>query len=39
MGRYAEAFNNSLADPEAFWGEAARDIEWYQTPTIVLDSS
>ena len=39
MGRYAEAFNNSLADPGAFWGEAARDIEWYQTPTIVLDSS
>ena len=39
MGRYAEAFNKSLADPEAFWGEAARDIEWYQAPTVVLDGS
>jgi propionyl-CoA synthetase len=39
MGRYAEAFNKSLADPEAFWGEAARDIEWYHAPTVVLDGS
>jgi propionyl-CoA synthetase len=39
MGRYTEAFNKSLADPEAFWGEAARDIEWYQAPTVVLDGS
>ena len=39
MGRYAEAFNKSLADPEAFWGEAARNIEWYQAPTVVLDGS
>ena len=39
MGRYAEAFNQSLADPEGFWGEAAKDIDWYQPPTQVLDRS
>ena len=33
MGRYAEAFHRSLADPEGFWGEAAKDIDWYQAPT------
>ena len=39
MGRYAEAFNRSLADPEGFWGEAAKDIDWYKAPTQVLDVS
>ena len=36
MGRYAEVFDRSLADPQAFWGEAAKDIDWYQAPTVVL---
>jgi len=39
MGRYADAFHRSLADPEGFWGEAAKDIDWYQAPTVVLDAS
>jgi propionyl-CoA synthetase len=39
MGRYAAAFDRSLADPEGFWGEAARDIDWYTAPTRVLDAS
>ena len=39
MGRYAEVFSRSLADPEGFWGEAAQDIDWYQAPTVVLDAS
>jgi propionyl-CoA synthetase len=39
MGRYAEAFQRSLADPEGFWGEAAKDIDWYTAPTQVLDAS
>ena len=39
MGRYAEAFNRSLADPEGFWGEAAEAIDWYRAPTQVLDAS
>jgi propionyl-CoA synthetase len=39
MGRYAEAFHRSLADPEGFWGEAARGIDWYTAPAQVLDAS
>jgi propionyl-CoA synthetase len=37
MGAYQQAFRRSLADPEAFWGEAARLIDWYRQPTAVLD--
>ena len=39
MGRYAEEFHRSLADPDGFWGEAARAIDWYREPTTVLDAS
>jgi propionyl-CoA synthetase len=39
MGRYAEEFHRSLADPQGFWGEAAKDIDWYRAPTVVLDDS
>src|ERR1700722_11557630 len=39
MGRYAEAFQQSLADPERFWGAAASAIAWHRQPTVVLDKS
>ena len=39
MSRYEQEFRRSLADPEGFWGEAAKDIDWYQAPTVVLDRS
>ena len=39
MSRYAQEFDRSLSDPEGFWADAARDIDWYQTPTVVLDRS
>src|SRR6201986_989883 len=39
MGRYAEEFYRSLADPDSFWGDAAKGIEWYRAPTVVLDAS
>ena len=39
MGAYADAYRTSLADPSAFWGAAARDIEWYRPPVTVLDDS
>ena len=39
MSRYAQDFQRSLADPEGFWADAARDIDWYQAPTVVLDRS
>ena len=39
MGAYQQAFRRSLADPGAFWGEAAGLIDWYQRPAAVLDGS
>src|SRR5271169_6980320 len=39
MGRYAKAFQQSLTDPERFWGAAASGIDWYRQPTVVLDKS
>src|SRR5450432_611097 len=39
MGRYAEAFQQSIIDPERFWGAAASGIDWYRQPTVVLDQS
>lgn len=29
----------AITDPEGFWGEAAQLIDWYQEPSIVLDTS
>jgi propionyl-CoA synthetase len=28
--RYHEVHARSLADPEGFWGEAAREIDWIE---------
>ena len=39
MGRYAQEFDRSLSDPEGFWADAAKDIDWYQPPAQVLDRS
>jgi propionyl-CoA synthetase len=39
MGRYAETFRQSLADPEGFWRRAMHGIDWYHEPTVVLDRS
>src|SRR6266545_2117167 len=39
MGHYAEAFRRSVTDPDGFWGEAAKGIDWYRQPTVVLDDS
>ena len=38
-GPYAEAHARSLADPTAFWSEAALAIDWDVPPTTVLDGS
>ncbi|MCP9629381.1 propionyl-CoA synthetase [Rhodopseudomonas palustris] len=37
--RYHEVHARSLADPEGFWGEAAREIDWIEPPTKVFDPS
>jgi propionyl-CoA synthetase len=39
MGRYAEAFRQSIEDPEGFWGGAMQGIDWYRQPAVVLDRS
>lgn len=39
MGSYAEEHRRSLADPEGFWAEQARAIDWFHRPRTVLDRS
>jgi propionyl-CoA synthetase len=39
MGRYAEAFRRSVTDPDGFWGDAAKAIDWYRQPSVMLDAS
>ncbi|HEX2705557.1 MAG TPA: AMP-binding protein, partial [Candidatus Lustribacter sp.] len=36
---YAQVYAASIEDPEGFWGDAARDIDWITPPTRVLDDS
>ena len=35
--RYHEVHARSLADPEGFWGEAAREIDWIEPATKIFD--
>ncbi|MBN8980741.1 MAG: propionyl-CoA synthetase, partial [Rhizobiales bacterium] len=37
--RYAEIHARSLRDPEGFWSEAARDIDWIEQPKKIFDKS
>src|SRR5215470_2513943 len=39
MGRYQQEFGRSLAQPDQFWGDATKLIEWHIEPKIVLDRS
>ncbi|MGD0321544.1 MAG: propionyl-CoA synthetase [Acidimicrobiales bacterium] len=39
MARYKETHRRSLTDPEGFWGEAAKHIDWITPPAKVLDRS
>jgi propionyl-CoA synthetase len=36
---YNEAFEQSIKDPEGFWGKAAEDCHWYKKWDKVLDDS
>ncbi|MCF6247752.1 MAG: AMP-binding protein, partial [Desulfobacula sp.] len=36
---YAEAFNQSINNPETFWGSIAKDCHWYKKWDKVLDDS
>ena len=33
--QYESMYRRSLDDPDGFWSEAARRIDWYRAPTIV----
>jgi propionyl-CoA synthetase len=37
MGAYRDAYEQSLADPDGFWGAAATAIDWSRPPIRVLD--
>ena len=39
MGGYRDLFNASIADPAAFWADAARAVTWTRAPKRVLDDS
>jgi len=36
---YQEIYTRSLEDPEGFWTEAAKDIDWYKPAEKILDDS
>ncbi|WP_397448376.1 propionyl-CoA synthetase [Pseudomonas sp. NA-150] len=35
---YAQNHAHSIADPEAYWAEQARQVAWYQAPQQILDT-
>src|SRR6202040_4115437 len=35
--RYHQVYARSLRDPEGFWGEAARDIDWIEPAKKIFD--
>jgi len=39
MEAYRDVWQRSIDEPEAFWGEAAKAIDWYRAPSTVLDRS
>src|SRR5712672_2382430 len=39
MGGYRDLFNASIANPTAFWADAARAVTWTREPQRILDDS
>ena len=39
MSRYFEAYESWKRDPEAFWAEAATEIDWVRPPEKIFDPS
>jgi len=37
--RYHSEYGRWRRDPDAFWAEAARDIDWYEPPRRIFDAS
>ncbi|MGY3077014.1 propionyl-CoA synthetase [Bradyrhizobium sp. LM6.10] len=36
---YHDVYARSLADPEGFWAEAAKEIDWIEPPKAIFDAS
>lgn len=36
---YNDIFARSISNPETFWAEAGRDIDWYQEPEVIIDDT
>ena len=36
---YAEVYRRSIRDPEQFWLEASRAVDWTREPTVALDAA
>ena len=39
LSRYAEVYQSWQKDPQAFWAEAAREIDWIKKPSKIFDES
>ncbi len=39
MSDYQRAYQQSLSDPNGFWGEAAKLVKWDKAPKVILDDS
>ncbi len=39
MATYRDVWEQSINEPERFWAEAAKAIDWYVEPTVVLERS
>src|SRR5882724_3084764 len=37
--RYHEVYARAMHDPEGFWADAARDIDWIEFPKTIFDSA
>lgn len=39
MVTYRSVWERSIEEPESFWAEAAKGVDWYVEPTVILDDS
>jgi propionyl-CoA synthetase len=39
VGAYEDEYRRSLTDPDNFWGEQARALDWFDRPRTVLDAT
>ncbi|MBV1931944.1 MAG: AMP-binding protein, partial [Porticoccaceae bacterium] len=38
-GEYKQAYEASRQDPQEFWADAAKDVNWFEAPKTILDDS